>query len=82
MTPTLKDTIGELRRLLARLERFTGDSRPIDQQVLDALADADLSTSALAALIRRRRADVLSTVKLMHAAGRIGRRNGRWTIDV
>ena len=80
MTP-LQEVMADLRRTLARLERHVASGRPLDEQVLDALADADLSTTAVASLIRRRRGDVLRTVKLLEAAGRIRRTadGRRWT---
>ncbi len=83
--PTLRDTIAELRRLLTKLERLAArDGRPLDQQILDVLDDCGaLSTSGVARLIRRRRSDVLATLRLMHGAKQIARQpDGRWSADV
>lgn len=81
MSP-LMDTIRELRKLLAKLERFAS-TKPLDQAICEVLEDAGaMSTSAVAALLRKRRADVLSTLKLLAAAGRV-RRTGddtRWEV--
>ena len=80
--PTLRDLIQDVRRVLTKLERFEGQRLPIDQAILEALTDCgDMSTSAVATLIRRRRGDVLRTLRLMHEAGRIVRRNEKWGID-
>jgi predicted transcriptional regulator len=72
----------DLRRFTARFERLIArDGRSINQQILDTLADVGpLSTSAVARLIRRRRADVLATLKLMYAAGQIARRDDKWEV--
>lgn len=80
--PNLVELIGTLRRVTAQLERLAArDGRSLNQQVLDALADCgELSTSGIARLIRRRRADVLATVNTMHAAGQLQRlATGRWS---
>jgi DNA-binding MarR family transcriptional regulator len=77
------ELISTLRRVTAQLERLAArDGRSLNQQVLDALADCgELSTSGIARLIRRRRADVLATINTMHAAGQLQRQtNGRWTL--
>ena len=72
---TLRDLVGDVRRVLARLERMAArDSRTLDQMILDVVADCGpVSTNAIARLIRRRRADVLSTCQLMLAAKSITR---------
>lgn len=78
--------MSKLTQIVATLEQVTADLRRysspkhIDQAVLAALADDDLSTDALAALIHRRRADVFRVVKLMAAAGTIVRRGQKWSL--
>ena len=82
--PSLRELVVDLRRVLARLERLAAkDSRSLDQQILDCLTDVGpSSTNAVARLIRRRRGDVLSTLKLMLAANQITQlENGRWSAD-
>lgn len=82
--PTLRDLVADVRRVLARLERLAArDSRSLDQQILDCLVDCGPSTtSAVARLIRRRRSDVLATLKLMLAAKSVTRQpDGKWSGD-
>jgi hypothetical protein len=81
--PNLVELISTLRRVTAQLERLAArDGRSLNQQVIDVLVDCgELSTSGIARLIRRRRADVLATVNTMHAAGQLQRQpTGRWTL--
>lgn len=82
MSSPLTSTIRELRHLLSQLERFITDTRAIDALVLDALGDGDFSTNALAALVHRRRCDVLSTLNLLQAANKVSRTpdGKRWVL--
>lgn len=77
----LPTVITELRRLLVKLERLSAhDGRSLEQQITDVLVDGGpLTTQAIARLIARRRADVLSTLDLMAAAGRVLRDGGPGT---
>jgi transcription initiation factor IIE alpha subunit len=80
--PTLRELIADVRRVLVRLERFEGQRLPIDQAILEALTDAgDMSTAAIATLIRRRQGDVRRTLRLLHEARRITRRNEKWGLN-
>jgi hypothetical protein len=82
---SLRDVVADLKRLLAKLERLTArDGRSLDQQILDCLADCGpSSTNAVARLIRRRRSDVLATLRLMAEAKQITRTpDQKWSADV
>ena len=82
-------TLAEIRRHLEQalvgLDALGRAAGRIDQQVLDLLAaaDAGLSTDAITALVRRRRASVTETLRLMEQAHQI-RRNAitrRWVLE-
>lgn len=80
---TLKAVIRDLRSLLARLERFAGNAAPLDEVLLDALADlggAATSTNKLAALAHRRRADVGRTLLLLERAGQVRHTARGWVL--
>ena len=77
---TLRAALAALRRDVAALERLLGDRRPIDQGILDELADADLATTPLARRLRRRRGDVLTVVRRMEAAGEVERVGRVWRL--
>ena len=77
--PTLRDLVADLRRVVTALERLAAYERPLPEAILDALQDAGpLSTSAVRRLVARRRADVGATLRLLEAAGRVKRVDGRW----
>jgi hypothetical protein len=65
---------------LDAIERASG--RP-DQRILDFLERCEngCSTDALARCLRIRRQTVLMTVRLMEAANKIARVNGRWRVQ-
>lgn len=74
----LTTIVATLEQVVADLRRYSSHKH-IDLAVLDCLADDDLSTDALAALIHRRRADVFRVIKLMEAAGTIVRIGQKWS---
>ena len=78
-SPTVRDLAATLRQVAAQLERLAARERPLPDAILDALRDAGpLSTRAVRRLVARRGADVGATLKLLEAAGRVRRVDGRW----
>lgn len=78
----LRAITADLRRALAALERLQArDGRPLADHLLDVLGDVGpLTTSGVRGLVARRRADVLRTLQLLEAAGRVRRNDGRWSL--
>ncbi len=72
-TPSLRALVADLRRVTRALERYAaaGDDRSLDKQVLDVLALGPASGAAITRMLRRRRCDVLATLKLLEIAGRV-----------
>jgi hypothetical protein len=77
----IAEIIERLDGVARDLRRFAAP-KALDLAVLDVLQDSDLSTDALAALLRRRRGDVLRMVKLLEASGKIRRltEQRKWTV--
>ena len=78
--PNLRRVALALREALVLFERFeqSGDSLP--QRILDALALGPASTATVTVIVRKRRHDVRSTLKLMAEAGQIVRDGRNWKL--
>ena len=77
--PTLAALAADLRRVAAHLERLAAHDRPLPDAIVEALRDAGpLSTRGVRRTVARRLADVSATLKLLEAAGRVKRVDGRW----
>jgi hypothetical protein len=77
---TVAGILAALRADVRALEATLGERRPIDQAILDELADLSLPTSALAARLRRRRGDVAAVMRLLEMSGQIRRVGRRWEL--
>lgn len=67
-----KDLVRSIEALMTK--------KPLDQAVLDELAEGDLSAGQLSARLRRRRGDVFRMVKLLERAKQVRRVGQRWTL--
>jgi hypothetical protein len=77
----MRQVIADLRKLLGRLERLTNERQPLDVAILDLLSDgSEMSGLSIASVIRRRVPDVKNTLRLLEAAGKLRRKDGRWSL--
>lgn len=78
---SLKFVLQNARQLVRDLERLTV-RRPLDQAVLEELADDGLTTSQVALRVRRRRGDVAAMLRALEGAGRIKRAGTLWELTL
>jgi hypothetical protein len=80
---SLRATLAHARQVVRDLERVVAHRAPLDQALIDELAEGDeLPTAALALRVRRREGDALAMLRRLETAGQIQRIGRRWRLVV